>query len=217
MRRTLSLAAILLVSVAPVLALADGDPASDTLALKSYFLPVAPAASTAAMARIDGATTAAEQAGYPVRVAVISGAIDLGAIPEMAGKPQVYADFLATELQFAFKGPLLIVMPQGYGYHGPSNAPVSAALKALPPPSSADPTVLTNAAADAVVALAAADGHAITIPVATTPAATAAPSGGSGSLVAIVVGGGVGTVVLLGGAIWWVRRVPADDAGPGGS
>ena len=85
-------------------------------------------------------------------------------------------------------------------------------MKALAKPTSNDPTVLTNAAADAVVALAAADGHPITIPTATAPPVTAAPASGSGSLGAVVVGGGVGTVVLLGAAIWWVRRAPADES-----
>jgi hypothetical protein len=212
MRRLLVLVLAAL-ALAPSSSLADGDPASDTLGLKSYFLPIAPAAATAAIARIDGATTVAEQAGYPVRVAVISGAGDLGAIPEMAGKPQAYADFLAQELQYAFKGPLLIVMPEGYGYHGPASPAVAAAVKALAKPASNDPTVLTNAAADAVKALSAADGHPITIPAAVAPAVVAPASGsGSGSLIAIVVGGGVGVVILLGAAIWWVRRAPVDDS-----
>ena len=64
--------------VRPVSAQADGDPASDVLVFKSYFLPYAPQTPSDVGAELNVATTAAASAGDPIRVAVISGPGDLG-------------------------------------------------------------------------------------------------------------------------------------------
>jgi trans-2,3-dihydro-3-hydroxyanthranilate isomerase len=60
----------------------------------------------------------AKRAGYPIKVALIGGPTDLGAVPQLFAKPQLYARFLGVELTFLYKGRLLVVMPNGFGvYH----------------------------------------------------------------------------------------------------
>ena len=68
MRRLLLAIALLLVLTAS--AQADGDPASDVLVFKSYFLPYAPQTPVDAEQKLNVATAAADRAGYPIRVAV---------------------------------------------------------------------------------------------------------------------------------------------------
>ena len=51
-----------------------------------------------------------------MRVALISARGDLGAVPVLYSKPQQYADFLGQEIVFYCKGPLLVVMPNGFGF-----------------------------------------------------------------------------------------------------
>jgi hypothetical protein len=203
--------------VLPAVALADGDPASDVLVFpeKSVFYPIAPAASEASKARLEGAVKAANDAHFPIKVAVISGPGDLGAVPQLAGQPQNYADFLAQEITFGYKDTLLIVMPEGYGLSGTHDAALKAAVVPLAKPKSDDPTDLVNAAADAVKAVAAAGGVNIAVPAApagstTQAASSSSSSSSSGSSTLLFVGGGTVLVVaLLVGLLIWVRRAPA--------
>src|SRR5207302_1264602 len=60
-------------------------------------------------------TRRARRAGKPIKVAVIASPRDLGGVPSVFGNPTYYARFLGAELQFLYKGKLLIVMPQGAG------------------------------------------------------------------------------------------------------
>lgn len=222
MRRLLLALALLLVVTAS--AQADGDPASDVLVFKAYFLPYAPQTPVDAERQLDVATAAADRAGYPIRVAVISGPADLGIVPQYDGKPADYAPFLRQELKFAYTGGLLIVMNDGYGLSGIDDPKVKKALAALPKPASNDPKDLAIAGANAVVALAAAAGKTLDL---TAPAATnetqtgavhtaSAPADGSSNSTAVVliVGGSVGLLVALIGLFWWVRRAPEDTATP---
>lgn len=222
MRRLLFACALLLVLTAS--AQADGDPASDVLVFKAYFLPYAPQTPVDAEQQLNVATAAADRAGYPIRVAVISGPADLGIVPQYDGKPADYAPFLGEELKFAYKGGLLVVMDDGYGLYGIDDEQVKAALAALPKPGSNDPKDLAIAGANAVVALSTAAGKTLDL---TAPApdntaqtsaghAASASSDGSSNSTAIVliVGGSVGLLVALAGLFWWVRRAPEDDAAP---
>jgi hypothetical protein len=223
MRRLLFALALLLVLTAS--AQADGDPASDVLVFKAYFLPYAPQTPVDAEQQLNVATAAADRAGYPIRVAVISGPADLGIVPQYDGKPAEYAPFLGQELKFAYKGGLLIVMDDGYGLYGIDDPKVLEALKALPKPASNDPKDLAIAGANAVVALSTAAGKTLDL---TAPApandtqtgvvhaAGQTSDGGSSNSTAIVliVGGSVGLLVALVGLFWWVRRAPEDDAAP---
>ena len=92
---------------------ADGDPASDTLYTQKVFFPYSAKVDAVLAQELERATAAAADQGNPVRVALIAAPADLGAIPSLFGRPQAYARFLGTELQFVYSGRLLVVMPQG--------------------------------------------------------------------------------------------------------
>lgn len=219
MRRLLLACAVLLVFAAA--AQADGDPASDVLVFKSYFLPYAPQTPSDAEQKLNVATAAADRAGYPIRVAVISGAADLGVVPQYTNKPQEYAKFLGDELKYAYGGPLLVVMQNGYGLAGTTTPAVKAAVGALTKPKSNDPGDLATAGADGVVALAKAAGKnldlSITPPANVTQAPAASTSGGGSdssntTAIVLIAGGAVGLIVALAGLFWWARRAPEEEA-----
>jgi hypothetical protein len=130
---------------------ADGDPASDMLVLHDVFVPYEAPSQTAA-AGLAKQVQAAYTAGYRVKVAVVASKIDLGAIPGLFGKPPEYAKFLGQELAGYYIGPLLIVMPAGYGIYdgGRSTHAEDAILAGLARPASAKPTDLVSAATTAV-------------------------------------------------------------------
>jgi hypothetical protein len=132
---------------------ADGDPASDELVYENAYLP--PSTSSRALVRQVAAVYAA---GERVKVAVIATRADLGAIPSLYGKPATYAHFLGVEISTVFVGPLLIVMPAGYGIWdgGRSVAAERSVLAHLAKPASARPADLAAGAATAVSRLAAA-------------------------------------------------------------
>ena len=129
---------------------ADGDPASDTLLYANAYLPYA-APSKAASTDLARQIDAVYAAGNRVKVAVIQARTDLGAIPSLFGKPAAYAQFLGEEISGVYVGPLLIVMPKGYGIYdgGRSVAAERKALAGLSPPGKSSDE-LVDAAARAV-------------------------------------------------------------------
>ncbi len=162
--------AVLTIAVAPGIALADGDPASDVLLGQNVFYPYSPAVSAGLQKQLNAETAAASRAHFPIKVALIAAPTDLGAIPTLFGKPQQYAAFLDQEISFLNVKPLLlVVMPDGYGVQhlGPAATRDAAALKR---PASARADDLARAAILAVPKFAAAAGHPI-----------AGDSGGSGA------------------------------------
>jgi hypothetical protein len=110
------LAGLAIALAAATAATADGDPASDTLLQQDVFLPF-PAPSTGAAKALGLAVAAVYAKGDRLKVAVIATPADLGAIPSLFGKPDDYAHFLGSELQFFYVGPLLVVMPAGFGIY----------------------------------------------------------------------------------------------------
>ncbi len=161
---------------------ADGDPASDVLATQSLFLPQDAGIRLAQQSQLTGLLQAAAQSGYPIRVAIIASKADLGSVTELWRQPQTYARFLGQELSLVYRGPLLVVMPGGYGFYrqaGPVPDSESTVAGLRKP---AGGTELGTAALTAVERLAAASGYSIPI-----PPATATPS----------AGGGVGTVPVI--------------------
>ena len=117
MRRGLAVCAVLLsAATTATLARADGDPASDVLPTDSVYFPIK-APSRDAQAALTSAVNAVYSNGNRVKVAVIATAEDLGAIPSLMNKPGDYAQFLGQELQAFYVGPLLIVMPKGFGVY----------------------------------------------------------------------------------------------------
>ena len=117
----LVLTALLLAGPLAALALADGDPASDVLLGQDVFLPYSPI-STTSEHQLYAVTAAARQAGYPLKVALIAGKSDLGVLPALFGKPAPYARFLSSEMAGVVNGPVLVVMPDGFGLAAKGNA-----------------------------------------------------------------------------------------------
>jgi len=144
-------AALLLAGIA----LADGDPASDVLPIAAVFTPYPPPSGSQALA---AAVQKVFLSGHRVKVAVIATRQDLGSIPSLFGKPTAYAHFLGTEIGAFYSGPLLIVMPSGFGifdeHHSTADeAAVLARLKV----DASSAAALVASATSAVEALAAAN------------------------------------------------------------
>jgi hypothetical protein len=166
----------------PAVALADADPASDVLLGTSVFYPYSPAVPAALQKRLNAAAAAAARAHFPLKIALISQPIDLGAIPDLFGKPQQYANFLDQEISYQAKQPLLVVMPAGYGSAG-LPAAATAAVATLPKPAGASGTTLAQTALAALPKLSASAGH----PIGSLPGGTGQPSSGGGSSAVLVV------------------------------
>ena len=151
---------VVLATVASVpVALADGDPASDYLISQQVFVPFE-GVSTKSAGEITALLNDSVQKGFRLKVAVIAGRYDLGAVPSLFRKPQQYASFLGQEDYYFFKDELLVVMPNGYGLYKHAGVPPAdkAAIKALAPPGTADGDLLVAAAEHAVRVLAARHG-----------------------------------------------------------
>ncbi len=134
----------------------DGDPASDTLLEQSvYFSYSSPSqgAEAALQQTVDGVYAQ----GSRIKVALIYSQTDLGAIPSLFGKPTDYAHFLGIELGQWYAGPLLVVMPAGFGIYdsGRSTTAEDSVLRSLRVDASS-PDGLTRSATTAVERLAAA-------------------------------------------------------------
>ena len=188
-------------------ALADGDPASDTLLGENVFYPYQPPTAAGVQRTLNAETAAAKQAGFPIKVALIAAPTDLGVIPDLFGKPQSYADFLDQEISFQGKQPLLVVMATGYGTQG-LPAAATAAVRTLHPPAGKTSTALAQAAITAVGRLATSAGH----PVKGVPGAGGSAAGGGSSSLPIVIGLAVAAVLVAGALIVLRRRQPV---GPG--
>jgi hypothetical protein len=163
-RRAAALAAVGLFLALPGAAHANGDPASDYLLVRDSFLPFTSGIDKGAVERLDETLKAADKAGYKIKAAMILAPSDLGTAFSLFRKPQRYAEFLGLELSFVYKGRLLVVMPNGYGYavNGKPDPKSSSVLTRVPPPG-ADATKEVEAATVAVRRLAAANGHRLEI------------------------------------------------------
>jgi hypothetical protein len=157
-RRVAAVGALLaLVLVLAGTAGADGDPASDVLIGQNVFVPF-PAPPRKTVVSLNTAVAAVFAKRHRIKVAVVATRNDLGSVPSLFNRPKAYAKFLGLELATVYVGPLLIVMPAGYGMYdsGRSTAAESRVLGKLPSPGpSAD--ALTGAAAKAVRKLTAAN------------------------------------------------------------
>jgi hypothetical protein len=133
---------------------ADGDPASDVLLSQDSFTPYPPPSAKAGKT-LAAAITAASADGDHIKVAVIGSKNDLGAVPSLFGQPRKYARFLGTELSFFYRGPLLVVMPSGFGFaeNGKAVPAADAVLGHLSVGDDKSADGLTNAAARVVPVL----------------------------------------------------------------
>ena len=161
-RLTATLAALWLVLIAyPSWVRADGDPASDVLATQPLFLPQDAGIALPQQGQLADLLRAAAAGGYPIRVALIASRTDLGSVTALWRKPQTYASFLAQELSFVHRGPLLVVMPDGFGVVGAGSS-ASSLLAGVHIPTG--PGGLGTAALSATQRLAAAAGHPLSTP-----------------------------------------------------
>jgi protein SCO1 len=108
----------------------DGDPASDYLVSRQVFLTSQSNSVSPQQRRLVGLVAAANRAGFPIRVAVVSTEYDLGSVTALWHKPALYARFLGLELGLNYRQHLLVVMPNGFGVDWPGH-PVSAAYRLL--------------------------------------------------------------------------------------
>ena len=119
---------VVLVALAAALAAAcahaDGDPASDSLLFQNVFVPYR-SPSPAVTAALEDAANGVFARGDRIKVAVIYEAADLGSIPSLFGHPAEYARFLGLELSLWYVGPLLVVMPAGFGIYDGGHSTVA--------------------------------------------------------------------------------------------
>jgi hypothetical protein len=152
-RRITALAAGATLLLAPA-AFADGDPASDVLLSQPYYLPYQPPVSKATTAKVKKVVAATVKAKLPMKIAVIATPTDLGAVPDLFGRPQQYAGFLYSEVQPAFQQQqfgLVVVMPAGIGLAGTINQPkLASAVRDVAISSGEDSDGLTLAGAVAM-------------------------------------------------------------------
>jgi len=115
-RAALATVAVLALAAAPT-ALADGDPASDTLVGSDVYFPYAPVAKKSLRTQLRTLTRTSRRNHYKIKVALIQSPADLGSYPQLFGHPTRYARLLYSEITY-FVGKrthLLVVMPQGFG------------------------------------------------------------------------------------------------------
>ena len=201
MARAVALAAtaLLALSIGASVARADADPASDWLIEQDAFYPYTTKVSTTQKQALNAALASGRKAGVPIKVAIIAGRGDLGAVSILfARPPNQYAKFLGTELSYVNKARLLVVFPSGYGlwWHKPLPANEVKAIRTLPPPATADGDTMVAAANTAVRRLLALHGVRVAPPPAvhsSTNADRLKIAGGALVLVAI----GLGASMLL--------------------
>jgi hypothetical protein len=153
-----ALAAALAAGVGAGVARADGDPASDYLIVQKVFFPYDAKIPKAEQAKLLAAVQSANKQGFKIRVALIWSDYDLGAVAPLWKQPRRYARFLGVELSYYFKGRLLVVMPNGFGFNWPKHEPAAAYSLLAPVSVGAGPAGLATAATDAVQRLASAAG-----------------------------------------------------------
>ena len=192
------LVAVVACAVAAGQARANGDPASDVLPFTTVFLSIKSPSTSPAGRDLLAVTQAAAKKKRPIRVAVITAPTDLGLIQSMWRKPQLYAGFLGEELfQFGrYNGTLVVAMPNGYGVHGPEAAKGKRALARLPKPNTNVLERLGEDAANAVRAVAVANGYVL----------PASSSSGSGTPAWLIIAGLLGGAALVAGIAFLALR-----------
>ncbi len=169
-RRVVAFAAVLALLTSAPVARANGDPASDILLKDDVFFPYAPPTASRLQAALERLLRQTRASGYPMKVALIATANDLGAYGTYFFEPQRYADTLAHELLTIRHGRaraeqlhLLVVTPSGL-YGSGLGERVDQALSPVEVDAAAQSDGLAQAAIEAVARLATANGHEVAIP-----------------------------------------------------
>lgn len=164
-RRATALVSVVATLLAPAAARADGDPASDVLLFQDAYLPYFPPPSKPEAQTLSRLLGQVRRDGYPMKVALIQSTGDLGAYPDLFGKPADYAKLLESELTIRVKKPhLLIVMSEG-GLAGRNLGPeAEEILGGIDIDTEAQSDGLVRAALQAVSEIATANGHQTAVP-----------------------------------------------------
>lgn len=197
--RMLAAAALVTALAAPQVARADSDPASDTLLLQDVYLPIQPPMPPTYASALRTMAAATKKAGFPLKVAIIATANDLGLVPQMFNKPQAYAPYLGREIDFQKKNSLLVVMPAGYGTNDVLPK-VAASIKSLPPPGASLDSI-GKSTLTAMGRMSAAAGHPVAV-----PKVKSGGGSGSGTSPAVIFGVPVLFLALAGGLMALRRR-----------
>jgi hypothetical protein len=211
-RRAALLAAALALTAAPA-ALADGDPASDILPQRDAYYPYVPPVSKPLVTALDKLLAQVRKAGYPMKVAIIASAGDMGSYPQLFNNPQRYANLLASELptqpdrKVTDEFHLLVVMPGGFGgEHLGDRVDEALAPIKIDPAQASDG--LARASLQAVARIATVNGHKTAAPAeASLPKPKS--SGGTSPLLYVAIGALVLALLVL-VAIIRLRRRAAD-------
>jgi cytochrome oxidase Cu insertion factor (SCO1/SenC/PrrC family) len=166
---------------------ADGDPASDYLVSRQVFVSSQENVESPAQRELLATVGAANRAGFAIRVAIISSDYDLGSIAALWRKPTVYARFLGLELASAYRGRLLVVMPDGFGFSWPGHPTGDEYRLVARATIGAGRAGLLRAAQSAVRRLAAADGIALSAAAAARPERARGDRGAPVMTVAVAV------------------------------
>jgi LPXTG-motif cell wall-anchored protein len=169
----------------------DGDPASDVLLVQNAFYPYSLSVSKDMRTALQTTLAHARSDGFPVKVALIGGPIDLGAIPQIFGHPENYARFLDMEISYNVVPRLVVVMPDGIGVAGMR---VPAELASVRVDRSGGGDALARAGIQSIVLLARLAGHPIPLTLPTTGASSGPPA-------TVAVGAGVAVLVLAAAAL----------------
>jgi hypothetical protein len=200
--------ALVLAGSAP--AFADGDPASDVLPSQDAYYPYQPPVSKELVTALDGLLKQVRKGGYPMKVALIQTAGDLGSLSQLFNDPQRYTNVLASELPANPHGTvkdklhLLVVMPGGIGGQNLGDK-VDAALAPVKIDTEAQSDGLARAALEAVARVATANGVKTEVP----KVSSSSGDDGGGPSVVIWVILGVVIVGLIVALVLVRRRTPA--------
>ena len=173
---------------------------------QSLFLPQDAGVPSKQQAQLGALLQAAQHSGYQIRVALIASPADLGSVTELWRQPQNYARFLAQEISLLYRGPLLVVMPNGYGLYRLAG-PLATERSALAGVRSPGPN-LAAATITAIQRLAAASGHNLPLPNATAPS----PPGSTDTVSRVVFVFGIALIGLA-----WTSSLRARPLRPRGT
>jgi hypothetical protein len=193
-------------------ALANGDPASHILPSKEVFVPFDPSLCSLDGRRLDSLTETSAQSGYPIKVAVVPTAEDLGTLYRLFGRPAEYARVLSRELPpglFEREGRrppyrLLVLMPGAAGLNQ-ANEKEAAVVKGFAIDQKASKEELTRLAIGLVAKLAQTSGADVGKPKPKPPcpdidignSSSSSPSSGSGSAGPVLIGVALAAMLAL--------------------
>src|SRR3954454_1543951 len=207
--------ALVLASTAP--AFGDGDPASDVLPSQDAYYPYQPPVSKDLVTALNAELKQVRKGGYPIKVALIQTAGDMGSLSQLFNDPQRYTNVLASELPSNPHGSvkealhLLVVMPGGFGGQNLGDK-VNTALAPVKINTAEQSDGLARAALEAVARVATANGVKTAVPKEASASSDSGGGGGGPSAIVFVILGVVIVGLIVGLVL--VRRRGAEAPGP---